>query len=302
MQNIKQTNHTDSLFLLNSLTDINSVNSQNILNLGNKIFVKWTDCSDFISSYQKDLKVNEKASVEYFSAFEKFSQKKQIPIWIKSKDMVAQFSYYELLEKHLTCSKDLTFDLNNCEYSYFSEDGPFFKNSLFQIIGLKNIESLVSFLLLDNKISLRNFRVKAHGVCSFSFDDVFMLHGLQVHSIDKLGMNASLPQNYLSNFSQFEKFHFYLDTSIFETTNNLNLEQAARHFKFYDRDIFATRDPLFLNTFKTSDIIIRPHSLDSSKILIYIPFDKNLNNSNLKNVMNKFIEHTKQQLFEHYKI
>jgi hypothetical protein len=41
---------------------------------------------------------------------------------------------------------------------------------------------------------------------------------------------------------------------------------------------------------------------ESGFIIGYIPFDKNLNNSNLKNVMNKFIEHTKQQLFEHYKI
>lgn len=302
MHNIKKINHTDSLILLNNLSEIHSGSSQNILNLGDKIFVKWTDCEDIISSSQKDLKINENAYVEYFKSFEKFSQKKQIPIWIKYKNTVAQFSYYELLEKHLTCTKSLNFDLNDCEYSYFSEDGPFFNNSLFQIIGLKNIESLVGFLLLDNKIKLRHFRIKAQGTCSFSFDDVFMLHGLQINSIDKLGINASLPQNYVSNFRQFEKFHFYLDTSMFETTINLNLEQASRHFKFYDRDIFATRDPLFMNTYNTSDIVIRSHSLDSSKILIYIPFDKNLTNSNLKMIMNKFIEHTKVQLWDHYRI
>jgi hypothetical protein len=129
-----------------------------------------------------------------------------------------------------------------------------------------------------------------------------MLHGLQINSIDKLGMNATLPQNYQTYFKEYEKFHFYMDTSLFSITSHLNLEQASRHFESYERDIFSTRDPFFMNTYNTSDIIIRKHTLDANKIMLYIPFDKNHSGTNLQTVVVRFIDRLKSQLFDYFKI
>jgi hypothetical protein len=294
--------HNESLFLINDLVDIVSAPSSDLLNLGNKVLFKWTDSEDFVQNFQKNLKHNDQASQIHHEAFNRFLQKKKIPIWIKQENKVVQYSYFELLEKHLIYGQKDDFDLLDCEFSYYSEHGPFVRNSMLLIIGQKNIEHLVRYFLLENKIHLRQFRLQTQGVCGFTFDDVFMLHGLQINSIDKQGMNATLPQNYQSYFKQFEKFHFYMDTSLFSITSELNIEQAARHFSFYERDIFTTRDPAFMNTFKTADIVIRKHTLDANKIMLYIPFAKNLTGSNLQLVVSKFIDQLKSQLFDHFKI
>jgi hypothetical protein len=114
-----------------------SAPTSEILNFNSKLQFKWTDSEDFIRSFQSQLLSNDKADNIFKTTFSKFLLKKQIPIWIKRGGVVKQYSYYDLLQEHLISGNPDNFNILDCDFSYYSENGPFVTNSMMQIIGDK---------------------------------------------------------------------------------------------------------------------------------------------------------------------
>lgn len=249
-------------------------NSRIELGRSGRFSFAWTDCSDFISRI-KDRLIHDEQFLFNYQKFERshfgFLNKQ---IWFKSNLGVETSKHSDFVHRYFLNEKSYNEIPKKFMISFFSSQGPFIEVNAHELLGEKYILHAVQWLLLNEKIKSRDFRINIKGESQSYLDGRPMLERLKIKSIGVNGIHAFLSIQNKESIKAASTLSFDLDSSLMEHSTSSSITEFVQLIDCYSSELFYTQDNHFNCSILVEEMKFRHNPITPQKIDLFIPYEK----------------------------
>ncbi len=265
-----------------------------------KIRYRWFDDEQMIERIKVAIASDAQLAAQYHQFAKQMKLIGSTVFWIKSQhdENVKSYRLGEMITSYFNDPSLLSF--NQHYVSFIGEQGPFNLLNKQSLISPDNLEKMVLYQLLTDKLPKRHFRLQVQGRFLTKLDLSNVNEVLNLVAISEAGIHVKISKQNLKLFDQGDVISFYFDTSLM--VNNINtdfeLDDLCHQLNNYPFDLFYTEDTYFVQKIRCRDIVIHHSHYDELYSNFFIPLDKLFGaNIDLKKVMVDFINVFKMSLY-----